>query len=71
MIISVHDVRRALIGMHFPATRDEVENHILRSGGQPQLLETVRSIPDREYGSSDEVARTAATCPRPGARDEG
>lgn len=71
MIISVHDVRRALIGMQFPATRDEVSAHVRRSGGQPQLLAAVRALPDRRYESADEVARTAANSTHHGTLYEG
>lgn len=71
------ELQKLLEGVRLPATKDELLEHAVRQRAEPQLLEALRSIPDRPYERLDEVGeevvRVQPSPPReppPRPRDE-
>lgn len=48
-------VRRALIGARWPATRDELIDHLLSHGAQSQILADLRSLPEQRFTTNDDL----------------
>lgn len=44
-----------LEGVPLPATKDELLEYAVRQRAEPHFLEALRSLPEREYESLDEV----------------
>jgi hypothetical protein len=47
--ISPIDVQKALKGMDYPATKDQIVRHAEENGADKEVLDALRKIPDREY----------------------
>ncbi|ROT29748.1 DUF2795 domain-containing protein [Micromonospora sp. HM5-17] len=55
------DVLRYLRSMDFPAPKEDIVREAERAGAPPEVLRALRAMPPVEYGSTEEVARSAAT----------
>jgi hypothetical protein len=57
--ISPIDVQKALKGMDYPASKDQIVEHAKQNGADREVLDALQKIPDREYegpsGVSSEV----------------
>jgi hypothetical protein len=53
------DIQKALKGMDYPASKDDIVRHAEENGGDKEVVEALKKIPDREYegpsGVSSEV----------------
>ena len=43
------DIQKALSGMDYPASKDQIIQHAERSGADEEILDALRGIDDREY----------------------
>jgi Protein of unknown function (DUF2795) len=43
------DIQKALSGMDYPASKDQIVQHAESSGADSEVLEALRKIEDREY----------------------
>jgi hypothetical protein len=43
------DVQKALSGMDYPASRDQIVAHAEQNGADAEILDALRGIDDREY----------------------
>ena len=43
------DIQKALSGMDYPASKDQIVRHAERNGGDQEVLDALRGIEDREY----------------------
>ncbi len=43
------DIQKALSGMDYPASKDQIVQHAESSGADGEVLEALRKIEDREY----------------------
>ena len=43
------DVQKALSGMDYPASKDQIVQHAEQSGADDEVLDALRGIEDREY----------------------
>ena len=43
------DIQKALSGMDYPASKDQIVSHAESSGADDEILEALRKIDDREY----------------------
>ena len=48
-MVSPIDIQKALSGMDYPASKDDIVSHAERSGGDREVVEALRKIEDREY----------------------
>jgi hypothetical protein len=55
--ISPIDVQKALKGMDYPASKDEIVRHAEQNGADKEVLDALRKIPDREYEGPSGVSR--------------
>jgi hypothetical protein len=53
-------VQKALGGISYPATKDKLIEHARGKNATKDILEALRSIPDREYGGPNEVSKAVA-----------
>ena len=57
------EVQKALSGMNYPASRDQLVQHAKSSGAEEPIVRALSKIPDREYegpsGVSKEVANVS------------
>jgi hypothetical protein len=53
------DIQKALKGMDYPASKEDIVRHAEENGGDKEVIEALKKIPDREYegpsGVSSEV----------------
>jgi hypothetical protein len=49
------ELKSALVGVDLPADKAELLEYAVRRRAEPQFLAALRSLPDRAYGSLDEV----------------
>ena len=58
-MVSPIDIQRALKGMDYPASKNDIVRQAEENGGNEEVVEALRKIPDREYegpsGVSSEV----------------
>jgi hypothetical protein len=54
------EVQKALGGIHYPATRDQLIEHAQGKNASPDILDALRDIPDREYDGPNEVSKAVA-----------
>jgi hypothetical protein len=64
-----------LEGVPLPATKDQLLEYAVRQRAEPHFLEALRSLPEREYTSLDEVGEELlhvqpAAPPVPPGRDD-
>jgi hypothetical protein len=43
------DIQKALSGMDYPASRDQIVAHAEENGADDEILDALRGIADREY----------------------
>jgi trehalose-6-phosphatase len=43
------DIQKALSGMDYPATKDQIVQHAEQNGADKEILDALRKIDDREY----------------------
>ncbi len=48
-MVSPIDIQKALSGMDYPASKDDIVAHAERNGGDKEVLEALRKIDDRQY----------------------
>jgi len=48
------EIRNVLKNIHLPLTKQELIQQALKHGASDQIVEELRSIPDREYTSSND-----------------
>ena len=48
-MVSPIDIQKALSGMDYPASKEEIVRHAEQNGGTGEVLEALRKIEDREY----------------------
>ena len=48
-MVSPIDIQKALGGMDYPATKEQIVEHAQQHGGSDDVLEALRKIEDREY----------------------
>ncbi|HZS24265.1 MAG TPA: DUF2795 domain-containing protein [Gaiellaceae bacterium] len=49
------ELKRALVGVELPVDKARLLEYAVRQRVEPQHLDALRSLPEREYGSLDEV----------------
>jgi hypothetical protein len=52
---AVAEIKTALVGVELPADKARLLEYAVRQHVEPQQLEALRSLPDREFESLDEV----------------
>jgi len=58
-MVSPIDIQKALGGIDYPATKDDVVRHAESHGGGDDVLAALRGIDDTEYGTPAEVEKAA------------
>ena len=48
-MVSPIDIQKALSGMDYPASKDDIVKHAQEHGGDGEVLEALTGIEDREY----------------------
>jgi hypothetical protein len=43
------DIQKALSGMDYPARKEDIVRHAEQNGADPEVLEALKKIEDREY----------------------
>jgi hypothetical protein len=43
------DIQKALSGIDYPASKDQIVQHAEKNGGDEEVVEALRKIDDREY----------------------
>ena len=66
----VAELQVLLEGVPLPVGRDDLARYAEREGGRPQEVGLLRGLPDRRYGSIDEVAEELRRVQPPFAREE-
>jgi hypothetical protein len=54
------DIQKALGGIDYPVSRDNLVKHAESSGASGEVLETLKGLPDREYDSPTDVNKEAS-----------
>ena len=49
-------VARALMGVHYPASRADLIAHVQQHGGQPQVLAMLEPLPERSFADDEDLA---------------
>ena len=55
------DVQKALGGIEYPASKDDIVEKAEQSGAGDDVLEALRGIPDKEYEGPTEVSEAVAS----------
>jgi hypothetical protein len=58
---STDDVTEYLTTVHFPAHRDDIVRAAEQDGAPEDVVKALRGMPPVDYGSKDEVRRSAHT----------
>jgi hypothetical protein len=48
-MVSPIDIQKALGGMDYPASKDDIVKHAESQGGDSEVIEALKGIEDREY----------------------
>jgi hypothetical protein len=48
-MVSPIDIQKALGGMDYPATKEQIVEHAQANGGSDDVIEALKGIEDREY----------------------
>jgi hypothetical protein len=48
-MVSPIDIQKALSGMDYPASKEDIVRHAEKQGGGGEVLEALKKIEDREY----------------------
>lgn len=54
------DIQKALGGMDYPASKDDIVKHATDKGADDSVLESLRNLADREYDSPTDVNKEAS-----------
>ncbi|AUZ87405.1 DUF2795 domain-containing protein [Arthrobacter sp. TmT3-37] len=54
------DIQKALGGMDYPASKEDLVKHAEDKGADDAVLETLRNLPDREFDSPTDVNKEAS-----------
>lgn len=54
------DIQKALGGMEYPASKEDLVKHAQGKGTEDSVLETLQNLPDREYDSPTDVNKEAS-----------
>jgi hypothetical protein len=54
------DIQKALGGMEYPASREDLVKHAEGKGADGSVLETLKNLPDREFDSPTDVNKEAS-----------
>jgi hypothetical protein len=54
------EVQKALGGISYPATRDQLVDHAKGNHAGEDILDVLRNLPDREYDGPNEVSKAVA-----------
>ncbi|MPY09370.1 DUF2795 domain-containing protein [Arthrobacter bussei] len=54
------DIQKALGGMDYPASRDDLVKHAEDKGADASVLDTLKNLPDREFDSPTDVNKEAS-----------
>ena len=54
------EVQKALGGISYPATRDQLVEHARGKNAGQDILDALQSLPDREYDGPNEVSKAVA-----------
>ncbi|WP_323958716.1 DUF2795 domain-containing protein [Arthrobacter sp. JZ12] len=54
------DIQKALGGISYPASREDLVNNAENSGADDSVLEALRNIPDQEYESPADVSKAVS-----------
>jgi hypothetical protein len=56
-MVSPIDIQKALSGMDYPATKDDIVKHAQANGGDAEVLDALKGIEDREYEGPSGVSK--------------
>jgi hypothetical protein len=54
-------VQKALGGISYPATREQLVKHARGNQAEKDVLDALQNIPDREYDGPNEVSKAVAS----------
>ncbi|WP_298251418.1 DUF2795 domain-containing protein [uncultured Arthrobacter sp.] len=54
------DLQKALGGMEYPASKDDLVKHAKDNGADPSVMETLQGLPDRQFDSPADVNKDAS-----------
>ncbi|MDQ0735351.1 DUF2795 domain-containing protein [Arthrobacter agilis] len=54
------DIQKALGGMDYPASKEDLVRHAKDKGADGAVLETLENLPDREFDSPTDVNKEAS-----------
>ena len=55
-MVSPIDIQKALGGMDYPASKDDIVKHAESQGGDKEVIEALKGIDDREYDGPSGVS---------------
>ena len=55
-MVSPIDIQKALGGMDYPATKEQIVEHAQGKGGSDDVMEALKGIEDREYDGPSGVS---------------
>jgi Protein of unknown function (DUF2795) len=56
-MVSPIDIQKALSGMDYPASKQQILEHAQKNGANEEVLEALRKIEDREYEGPSGVSK--------------
>jgi len=56
-MVSPIDIQKALSGIDYPATKEDVVSHAESQGGDAEVLDALKGIDDQEYDSPAAVSK--------------
>ena len=56
-MVSPIDIQKALSGIDYPATKDDVVKHAESQGGSSEVLDALKGIDDQEYDTPAAVSK--------------
>lgn len=54
------EIQKALGGIDYPASRNDLVSNAEKSGAEDSVLDTLRNLPDREYDSPAAVSKAVS-----------
>jgi hypothetical protein len=57
-MVSPIDIQKALGGMDYPASKEEIIKHAQDNGGSDEVVEALKGIEDREYEGPSGVSES-------------
>jgi hypothetical protein len=60
-MVSPIDVQKALSGMDYPASKDDIVRRAEQQGADKEVVEALKKIPDREYEGPSGVSSAVFT----------